>query len=100
MEKNVFYNPLYLGMRELVYNIPQNDRIAILRHAYETELISKAKDMGYQIVKLRKDAASNKELIDELLVQIKETIKDIPYSSDTQLIDDGIKIIFEEAKKL
>lgn len=100
MEKDVFHNLLYLGLRELVYNIPQNDRIAILRHAYETELMLKAKDMGYQIVKLRKNAVPNKELINELLVQIKETIKDIPYSLDKQLIIDGIEAIFEEAKNL
>lgn len=98
MEKNVFHNLLYLGMRELVYNIPQNDRIAILRHAYETEQILKAKDLGYQIIKLRKNTTLDKELIDELLVQIKETIKDIPYSLDRQLINDGIDAIFEEAK--
>lgn len=51
MEKSVFHNLLFLGLREMVYSIPQDDRIQILKHTYEMELISKAKDLGYQIVK-------------------------------------------------
>lgn len=100
MEKNTFYNLLYLGLREIVYNVPQDDRVKILKHAYETELILKAKDIGYQIVKLRKDTVPNKELVNELLSQIREIIKNIPYSLDKQFVDDGIKAVFEEAKKL
>ena len=38
--------------------------------AYEAELISKAKDMAYQIVKLRKEEIPDKKQIDEFLVQI------------------------------
>ena len=65
-----------------IEDIPQEERIEILKSVYETELISKAKDMAYQIVKLRKEENPNKEKIDELLVQISETIKGITYSLD------------------
>ena len=100
MEKHIFHKLLFLGLREMVYSIPQEERIEILKSAYEAELISKAKDMAYQIVKLRKEENPNKEKIDELLVQISETIKGITYSLDKQLVKDGIDAIFNEAKKL
>ena len=100
MEKYIFHKLLFLGLREMVYSISQEERIEILKSVYEAELISKAKDMAYQIVKLRKEENPNKEIIDELLVQISETIKGITYSLDKQLVKDGIDTIFDEAKKL
>lgn len=100
MEKSVFHNLLFLGLREMVYSIPQDDRIQILKHTYEMELISKAKDLGYQIVKLRKEDSPNEERITELLMQIRDIIVDIPYSLDKQFVDDGVEAIFEETKKL
>lgn len=100
MEKYIFHKLLFLGLREMVYIIPQEERIEILKSVYEAELISKAKDMAYQIVKLRKEENPNKEKLDELLVQISETIKGITYSLDKQLVNDGIDTIFDEAKKL
>ena len=100
MEKHIFHKLLLLGLREMVYSIPQEERIEILKSVYEAELISKAKDIAYQIVKIRKDENPNKEKIDELLVQISETIKGITYSLDKQLVKDGIDTIFDEAKKL
>lgn len=100
MEKNIFHKLLFLGLREMVYSIPQDERIEILKSAYEAELISKAKDIAYQIIKLRKEKIPNKEQIDELLVQIMETIKGVTYSLDKQFVKDGIDVIFNEAKKL
>ena len=100
MEKYIFHKLLFLGLREMVYSIPQEERIEILKSVYEAELISKAKDIAYQIVKLRKDENPNKEKIDELLVQISETIKGITYSLDKQFVKDGIDAIFNEAKNL
>lgn len=100
MEKEVFHNLLFLGLREMVYNIPQEDKIAILKRTYEAELINKAKDIAYQVIKLRKNENSDKEQIEELLAQIKGIIKDITYSLDKQLLKDGIDNIFEEAKKI
>lgn len=100
MEKHVFHKLLFLGLREMIYSIPQDERIEILKSAYETELISKAKDIAYQIVKLRKEEIPDKKQIDEFLVQINETIKGVTYSLDKQFVKDGIDAIFNEAKKL
>ena len=100
MEKYIFHKLLFLGLREMVYSIPQEERIEILKSVYEAELISKAKDMAYQIVKLRKEEIPDKKQIDEFLVQINETIKGVTYSLDKQLVKDGIDAIFNEAKNL
>ncbi|KSV59688.1 hypothetical protein ASU35_18055 [Acetivibrio ethanolgignens] len=100
MEKHIFHKLLFLGLREMVYSIPQEERIEILKSVYEAELISKAKDMAYQIVKLRKEEIPDKKQIDEFLIQINETIKGVTYSLDKQLVKDGIDAIFYEAKNL
>lgn len=84
----------------MVYSIPQDDRIRILKNIYESELVLKAKDIAYQIIKLRKNENPNEAQINELLVQIKENIKDVTYSLDKQFVKDGIDVIFEEAKML
>ena len=98
MEKSMFHKLLFLGLREMVYSIPQDDRIKIWKNIYESELVLKAKDIAYQIIKLRKDENPDEAQINELLVQIKENIKDITYSLDKQFLKDGIDRIFEEAK--
>lgn len=100
MEKHIFRKLLFLALREMVYSIPQDERIEILKSVYETELVSKAKDMAYQIVKLRKNENPDKKQIDEFLVQINETIKGVTYSLDKQFVKDGIDAIFNEAKNL
>ncbi len=38
--------------------------------------------------------------MDELLLQIKEIIKNVPYSLEEKFVADGIEAIFNEAKKL
>lgn len=42
----------------------------------------------------------DKKLMDELLLQIKEIIKNVPYSLEEKFVADGIEAIFNEAKKL
>ena len=100
METSVFHNLLFLGLREMIYSIPPDDKIDILKRIYEAELISKAKDMAYQVIKYRKRENPSQEQINELLIQIKDTIKDVTYYLDKQLVKDGIDVIFEEAKKI
>ena len=64
MEKHIFHELLFLGLREIVYSIPQDEKIEILKRTYETELILKAKDIAYQVVKMRKEEKSNQDQID------------------------------------
>lgn len=100
MEMHIFHKLLSLALREMLYSIPQDEKINILKEVYEAELVSKAKDVAYQIVKLRKEETVDKNQIDELLMQIKEIIQNVTYSLDKQFVKDGIDTIFEEAKKI
>lgn len=56
--------------------------------------------MAYKILTLKKSGDYEKEQVQALEYQIKDIIKDIPYSLTEQLVQDGIGEIFESAKKL
>ena len=99
MEKDIFNNLLFLGLREIVYGLSQDDRIEVLKYTYETELVAKAKDIAYQIIKLRKKDAEE-ECIEELLLQIKDILSGVHYFLEQQFLKDGIDKIFEEAKNI
>ena len=99
MEKDVFHKLLFLGLKEILYSISQDEKIEILKTAYETELIFKARNLAYEIIALKKKSDSNEERIENLLAQIKELLKGITYSLDSQSIKDGIETIFIEAEK-
>ena len=98
MDKDIFYNLLMLGMQEMVYSIPQDDRITIWKKMYENEKVIKAKDIAYNI-KAGSGILSDVEKNNKLL-QIKELIQGIVYTLDQKFVDDGINIIFDEAKNL
>lgn len=99
MEKDIFHNLMFLGLREMVYGLSQDDRIKVLKYTYETELVAKAKDIAYHIIKLRKEDAEE-GCIKELLLQIKDIILGVSYSLEQQYLKDGIDKIFEEAKNI
>ena len=70
-----------------------------MKYTYETELVAKAKDIAYQIIKLRKKDAEE-ECIEELLLQIKDILSGVHYFLEQQFLKDGIDKIFEEAKNI
>lgn len=100
MDKTLYYQLIILGLQEIVYNIPIDDKIALLKKLYEVELVTKAKDLAYKILTLKKSGDYEKEQVQALEFQIKDILKDIPYSLTEQLVQDGIGEIFESAKKL
>lgn len=72
MGKDIFHNLLFLGLREIVYGLSQDDRIEVLKYTYETELVAKAKDI----------------------------LSGVHYFLEQQFLKDGIDKIFEEAKNI
>ena len=100
MEKTLFYKLVGLGLQEIVYNIPQDEKIDLLKRTYEAEVVSKAKDLAYMILSIKRAEDYEKEKVQALELQIKDIIKDIPYSLNERLVQDGIGEIFENAKKL
>lgn len=100
MEKTLYYKLVVLGLQEIVYNIPQDEKITLLKKTYEAEVVSKAKDLAYKILSIKKAKDYEEDQVQALELQIKDIIKDIPYSLNEQLVQDGIGEIFENAKKI
>ena len=98
MEKPLYYQLMVLGLQEIVYNIPQDEKIALLKKTYEAEMVAKARDIAYKILSMKKCKDFEKEQVLALEMQIKDIIKDTPYSLEEQFINDGIDEIFENAK--
>lgn len=99
IDKGVFSDLLLLGIKEILHNVPQDDKIAILKKAYENECVIKAKDLAYNIKGLQKSNVASGEEISRLKHMIKETLQGISYSLEQKYIDDGIQCIFDEAMR-
>ena len=54
MEKTLYYKLMVLGLQEIVYNIPKEKKITLLKKTYEAEVVSKAKDLAYKILSIKK----------------------------------------------
>lgn len=94
IEETVFSQLFILGIKEIVYSVSQEQKIEILKRAYESECIIKAKDLAYTIIGLKKLNIDNEEKISELKHEIRETLQGISYSLEKQYVDDGIQDIF------
>jgi mRNA-degrading endonuclease toxin of MazEF toxin-antitoxin module len=86
-----------LAMRDILYDIEQDDKIAVLKTAYDRERFTKAKDLAYDIVKMRRSASSDVNVIAMLMKEIRLTLKDAVYTFDEKQAADGIKGIIDEA---
>ena len=90
------YN-LFIG--DILFNINQDEKISILKKAHETERFNKAKDIAYNIIKLRKSGA-DEETITALKKEIRDTLKEVSYTLDAKQTVDGIQKIFDESLKI
>jgi uncharacterized protein YifN (PemK superfamily) len=84
------------AMRDMLFDVGQDDRISALKTVCDRERFEKAKDLAYTVIKLRK-ANTAEDKIAELLGEISNTLKDVAYALDAMQIADGIETIFEEA---
>jgi uncharacterized protein YifN (PemK superfamily) len=97
MDGTVLLGLYELAIRDMIFNLSQDEKIAALKNAYERERFNKAKDIAYNIIKLRKSGAAADEKITALKNEIKEIIKNAPYVLDAKQQADGIQEIFNEA---
>jgi mRNA-degrading endonuclease toxin of MazEF toxin-antitoxin module len=93
----VFSELLMLGIKEIIYSVSQDDKIVILKKAYEDECVIKAKDLAYTIKGLQKSNAASGDEISVLKQEIKKSLQGISYSLEKQFIEDGIQGILDEA---
>jgi mRNA-degrading endonuclease toxin of MazEF toxin-antitoxin module len=89
-----------LAMQDIVFNLGHDDRISVMKNAYDCERFNKAKDLAYTIIKLRKTGTPKVEEIALLITEIRETLKDVSYTLDAAQTADGLQKIFDEAMKL
>jgi mRNA-degrading endonuclease toxin of MazEF toxin-antitoxin module len=94
MERGVWLNLFELAVRDMVFNVGQDEKIAILKSAYDRERFNKAKDLAYAVIKLRN---STDEKIAALKTEIWDTLKDAAYTLDAKQTADGIQKVFDEA---
>lgn len=96
LDKDVFYKLLELAMKEIIYNIPSDDKIDLLKRIYDDEKIMKAKDMAYTIRNGKSNISEENKR--EKMTEIRQLIEGVDYQLDEKLISDGIDLIFNEAK--
>lgn len=93
----VFAEVLTLAIGEIMYSATRDEKIAILKKAYEAECVIKAKNLAYNIIRMRQESPIPEEKICELKIMIRETLYGgIPYSLEAHEISSGIQGIFEE----
>jgi uncharacterized protein YifN (PemK superfamily) len=93
--EDVFSKLVILGIKEIICGNSQEQKIEILKLAYESERINKAKDLAYIIINFKKIDVDNEEKISELNNEIKKALQGISYSLEKKYVDDGIKDIFD-----
>ena len=96
IDDDTFYHLLSLGIKELMLNLDQDEKIYLLKKLYEKECINKAKDLAYNILKLKKEIENNIEKMAAIKIEIKGILNNIPYSLEQKYIDDGIKDILDD----
>lgn len=96
LENNIFYGLQYSGINDLILNLNIDEKIKILKKAYESESINKAISLAYNVLKFNKDNIYEKEKLLGIETEIKRIISKIPYSLNPTHINNGIKEIFDE----
>jgi uncharacterized protein YifN (PemK superfamily) len=97
MDSSTFESLYVLFMRDTLYNLDHDKKIAILKKAYDEERFNKAVDLAYTVIKLQR-IGTNEGKITALKNDIKEIISDVSYSLDAKQTADGIQIVFNEVK--
>jgi len=97
IDNTILLNLFELAMRDTLYDVSQDDKIAVLKKTYDWECFTKAKDLAYSIIKLRKAVTGNEKKISALIDEVGNTLKDSTYSLDAKQLADGIDSIFGEA---
>ena len=96
MDNMVWLKLFGFAAQDMIFNLSQDDKLLVLKNAYDRERFNKAKDIAYNIIKLRKTSTTD-EAITALKTEIRETIKDATYTLEAKQVTDGIQEIFNES---
>ena len=97
LDNSLWLSLFELAMHDVLYNVLQDEKIALLKAAYDYERVVKAKDLAYNIIKLKKTITESEDKVAALKEEIKLVLKDVAYTLDSQLLADGIQDIFNDA---
>jgi uncharacterized protein YifN (PemK superfamily) len=97
MERGVRLNLFELAVRDMIFNVGQDEKIAVLKSAYDMERFNKAKDLAYTIIRLRNSGTATDEKIAALETEIRNTLKGAAYALNAKQTADGIQKVFDEA---
>jgi len=99
IDDGLFFKLLHLTIKDLILDIDQHQRIDLLKKAYEIECVDFAKDLAYNIIKLKKEIMNKDNEIERLSQDIKGIIGNIDYKLEQKYLDDGIGDIFDDITK-
>lgn len=85
-------------IRDTLFDVSQNEKISIFKNLYEEERFNKAKNIAYNIIRLR-TKGSDEEKISVLKSEIRGTLISADYILDAQQIEDCVQKVFDEALK-
>jgi mRNA-degrading endonuclease toxin of MazEF toxin-antitoxin module len=97
MDHGVWLSLFELAVRDMVFNVGQNDRISVLKNAHDRECFIKAKDLAYTVIKLRNSGLASDEKIAALKAEIRDILKDAAYTLNAKEAADGVQKVFDEA---
>jgi len=94
--KHETFTLLYnLAIRDLLHNVHQDDRLLILKRAYDSERYNRAKNLAYTIIKHRNNK-TNEEKITALKTEIREILNGVSETLDAEQTTAEIQKIFYE----
>jgi len=94
MDTTIWLRLFEFAICDMVFDIGQGEKIGVLKSAYDRERFNRAKDIAYDIIKLRKMAD---EKAAALKIEIREMLNNTTYTLDAKQMADGIQEIFDEA---
>jgi len=97
MDKTVWLHLFEFVICDITHNINLDKRIAVLKSAYDKERFAYAKDLAYNIIRLRKADFPDETRINASKKEIRTVLKGLSYSLDSKQLADGIQNIFDES---
>ncbi len=96
IDDETFNNLFKLGIKDIMFNLDQDEKIELLKKLYEEECIAKAISLAYSIIELKKEIEVREKEIESIKQEIKDTLNGIPYKLEQSHVDNGIRDILDD----
>ena len=100
IDDELFLKLLDLGTSELLYDLVFDEKIILYKHQYEKACISKAIDLAYNVLKIKKTIAEHNLELDSMNLEIRDILQmGIEYTLNEEQINNGIGNILDDILK-